>query len=330
VPQGFGPPQPSPSSQPSFNTEAAEPSSYASSLNRMPFQPNIVSAEESRQYKHASAAHKMLTWPAISQFLLQSVPSIVSDLNSLREEGSAFIVRMQKGTPNLPLDEMLSDKPFIGMQTQATRAAGGIRTTFPALTKETMQNLAKAYFDTFNFIYPFMDRQNFLSDTLTKVYTEGFDGDTDSVIALLVFALGELAIEGFRGSPIERHGNRSSGVRGGTSTRPPGLGLFNEARKRIGFVLTACDLENVQIFSLAAYVATSCSDSLRILAHILTYRLYYECCSRHVVSTHRNSPLRGDSHYRTGLLEIDCLGFISLPSHDQLVSSVSPTHCLHT
>jgi hypothetical protein len=161
---------------------------------------------------------------------------------------------MQKGTPNLPLDEMLSDKPFIGMQTQATRAAGGIRTTFPALTKEAMQNLAKAYFDTFNFIYPFMDRQNFLSDTLTKVYTEGFDGDTDSVIALLVFALGELAIEGFRGNPIERHGNRPSGVRGGTSTRPPGLGLFNEARKRIGFVLTACDLENVQIFSLAACV----------------------------------------------------------------------------
>jgi hypothetical protein len=167
---------------------------------------------------------------------------------------------MQKGTPNLPLDEMLSDKPFIGMQTQATRAAGGIRTTFPALTKETMQNLAKAYFDTFNFIYPFMDRQNFLSDTLTKVHTEGFDGDADSVIALLVFALGELAIEGFRGNPIERHGNRSSGVRGGTSTRPPGLGLFNEARKRIGFVLTACDLENVQIFSLAACVDIFCVD----------------------------------------------------------------------
>jgi hypothetical protein len=39
-----------------------------------------------------------------------------------------------------------------------------------------------------------MDRQNFISDTLTKVHTEGFNGDPDSVIALLIFALGEVAI----------------------------------------------------------------------------------------------------------------------------------------
>jgi hypothetical protein len=201
----------------------------------------------------------MLTWPAISQLLLQTVPSNVGDLNSLRDEGSAFIVRMQKGTPNLPLDEALPDRPFIGMQTQATRATGGVRTTFPVLTRDTMLQLATAYFDSFNVIYPFMDRQNFISDTLTRVQTEGFDGDTDSVVALLVFALGELALEGSDGTPIERYGSRSSGVKGGTDKRPPGLALFNEARKRIGFVLTECDLENVQVFSLAACADTPLS-----------------------------------------------------------------------
>jgi hypothetical protein len=77
-------------------------------------------------------------------------------------------------------------------------------------------------------------------------------GDIDSVTALLVFALGEVAIEGSRGQPIEEEGGRPSGVRGGSITRPPGLALFNEARKRIGFVLTEGELENVQIFSLAA------------------------------------------------------------------------------
>ncbi|TVY73463.1 hypothetical protein LSUE1_G005444 [Lachnellula suecica] len=259
--QGFGPSQKSPSSQPSL-TDAAEGSSFGSFLNRPSYQTNRVSTEEGWQYRHASAAHKMLTWPAIAQLLLQTAPSNVGDLNSLRDEGSAFVVRMQKGSTNLPLDEVLPDVPFIGMQTQASRVAGGVRTTFPTLTRERMQNLAKAYFDSFNFIYPFMDRQNFLSDTLTKVQTEGFDGDNESVIALLVFALGELAIEGYNGTSIERHHNRDSGVRGGTSTKPPGLALFNEARKKMGFVLTACDLENVQILSLAA--------------------LYYACCSRHV------------------------------------------------
>jgi hypothetical protein len=142
------------------------------------------------------------------------------------------------------------------MQSQASRIAGGARSTFRHLTRGIMHQLATAYFDTFNLIYPFMDRQNFISDTLTRVQSEGFNGDADSVIALLVFALGELAIEGSRGSPIDVHKGRPSGVRGGTASKPPGLALFNEARKRIGFVLTGYDLENIQIYSLAAYVTS--------------------------------------------------------------------------
>ncbi|KAH8676761.1 hypothetical protein BGZ60DRAFT_468641 [Tricladium varicosporioides] len=250
IPTGFGPPQSSPSSQPSFQTETESLSS--SSLLRPPYQPSTTTSSKSRPYRHATAAHKMLTWPAIQQLLLQAVPSNISDLKSLELHGSAFVVRMQKGSPNLPLDENLQAIPFVGMQSQATRTSGGARTTFPTLTKDVMHRLATAYFDTFNLVYPFMDRQNFLSDTLSQVQTEGFSGDTDSVLALLVFALGELAIEGSRGHPIESHEGHASGVRGGTAIKPPGLALFNEARKRIGFVLTECDLENVQIFSLAA------------------------------------------------------------------------------
>lgn len=203
----------------------------------------------------------MLTWPAIKQVL----PSNVGDLRSLELEGSAFIVRMQKGTPNLPLDGSLPERPFVGMQTQATRATGGARNTFPALTYDAMHQLAMVYFNTFNLLYPFMDRQNFLSDTLGKVHSEGFNGDTESVIALLVFALGELAQQGLEGVPVEIYEDRSSGLRGGSVDRPPGLELFNEARKRMGFVLTECDLENVQIFSLAAYVPSCLHEVILLL-----------------------------------------------------------------
>jgi hypothetical protein len=119
-----------------------------------------------------------------------------------------------------------------------------------------------AYFDTFNLLYPFIDRQTFFSDTLIRVRIEGFSSDIDLVIALLVFALGELVIKGSRGNPIKVHRGRPSSVRGRTLLSPLGLILFNEARKRIGFVLIEYDLENIQIFSLAA--------------------LYYESCSRHV------------------------------------------------
>ena len=203
----------------------------------------------------------MLTWPAIQQLVFQALPANIGDWKSLEQDGPAFITWMQEGTPKLAMDENLQGEPFLAMQSQASRIAGGARTTFPHLTRDIMHQLATAYFDTFNLIYPFMDRQNFISDTLTKVHTEGFNGDPDSVIALLIFALGEVAIEGSRGNPIEVYKGRPSGVRGGTAPKPPGLALFNEARKRIGFVFTDYDLENIQIYSLAACVIFLTSET---------------------------------------------------------------------
>ncbi|KAM3074992.1 hypothetical protein ACMFMG_007545 [Clarireedia jacksonii] len=257
--------QQSPSGQPSFS--ASGENDYRSpfpSLHgpRPPSPPNNL--PKINEYRHSTATHKILYWPAIQEILLQADPTIADDLRDFEKEGSSFIVRMQNGQPGLSLHEGLSKKAFVGMQSQATRVAGGTRITFPALTREVMNRLASAYFDTFNFLYPFLDRQSFFSDNLNKVYTEGFDGDVDSVLALLVFALGELALESSHGAPIATHNGRPSGVRGGEPGRPPGISLYNEARKKIGFVMTGCDIENVQIFSLAA--------------------LYNQCCSRHVVN----------------------------------------------
>lgn len=251
---GFGPSQPTPSSHPSFSQEN-DPASYSSISQRASQQPSPAAGGRSHAFRPSSAAHKILTWPAIQQLLLQTLPSEAADINNLAKEGTAFIVRMQMGVPDLPLEGgSLESRPFFGMQTQASRASGGARITFPSLTRDLMHRLATAYFDTFNLLYPFMDRQNFLSDILSRVAVEGFDGDADSVLALLVFALGELAIDGSRGAPIGSHRGRPSGIRGGTALKPPGLALFNEARKQIGFVMTGCDLENVQILCLTAFV----------------------------------------------------------------------------
>lgn len=193
----------------------------------------------------------MLSWPAVQQLLLASRPSNLQDVLSLESEGSAFILQLQRGTHKLSLDDNLDQRPFVGMQMQATRTSGGSRVTFPDLNHDTMLSLAESYFDTFNLLYPFLDRQNFLLETLVKVNSEGFNGDTDSVIALLVFALGKLAID--QGCVCESHAHHAGkGVFKGSAERPPGLALFNEARKRIGFVMTECDLENVQVFCLAA------------------------------------------------------------------------------
>lgn len=217
--------------------------------------PNPTPAGLTHPFRHATAAHKMLTWPAVQELLRNKGILNEVDLQTLSDEGSAFMIQVCNGMPKLPLDGVVFEQPFMGMQSQATRQQGGARVTFMYLTNDEMDRLAKAYFNTYNLLYPFMDRDSFMSDILLKVKSEGFDSDTISVIALLVLALGEVALDsvetpsqfGLRGD-----GGGNSNSIGTIERRHPGIKLFNEARKRIGFVLTDCELENVQVFSLAA------------------------------------------------------------------------------
>lgn len=134
-------------------------------------------------------------------------------------------------------------------------AGGSALTALPItmsdLNWDTMQRLSKAYFDSFNLLCPVLDRHSFLSSTLPSVFSEGFSQDMASTIAFLVFALGEVALTGSSGPPVHANNGRPSGVKGGSKDIPPGLDFFNEARKRMGFNLTDCSIENVQIFLLA-------------------------------------------------------------------------------
>lgn len=117
---GFGPLQQPPSSQPSFNLEA-DPSSYSTPSIRQSQQTSPGGVGRNQPYRHASAAHKILTWPALQQLLLQILPSNVGDMKILDNGGINFLVRMHNGQNRLPLDESLQERPFVGMQTQATR-----------------------------------------------------------------------------------------------------------------------------------------------------------------------------------------------------------------
>lgn len=45
----------------------------------------------------------MLAWPAVQRLLLNASPTNLTELEGLKQEGSAFlIVRLQKAAPNLP------------------------------------------------------------------------------------------------------------------------------------------------------------------------------------------------------------------------------------
>ena len=185
----------------------------------------------------------MLAWPAVQQLL-----------SAAQAEGKPFdFCSPERQRPT----GMLQPHTQQGQSFPSTigthpSAPPPVSMTAPNLNWDTIQSLSKAYFDNFNLIYPILDRHAFLSAILPVAFNEGFGQAMGSTIAFLVFALGEVAIASSDGHPVHVNSGRASGVRGGTKERPPGLGYFNEARKRMGFNLTECSIENIQIFALAA------------------------------------------------------------------------------
>lgn len=209
----------------------------------------------------------MLGWPVI-QHLLESMSPEVPDFNptNIEHDGPSFVLGLQQryGVPPLPTAEaLLSQRPPGTMQAHLSGSSGASQLV-SNLTWDTIQRFSKAYFDTFNFLYPIVDREIFMSTTLPAIFNDGFDEGIMSTLAHLVFALGEVALAGLKGNPLAIYNGRPSGIKGGNGGLPPGLALFNEARRRMGFNLTECSLENVQIFALAGLVAMFLSDFVLI------------------------------------------------------------------
>lgn len=120
-------------------------------------------------------------------------------------------------------------------------------------TTEQLNEYSTTYFNTFNVLSPLLDLDVFMDGAVTRFQRHGYMyDDPKGVLVLLVFALGQLAMEGVLARPTSVSGGEYSGFRGGSITASPGLDLFNEARRRIGICDTQCHLDNVQIMLLQA------------------------------------------------------------------------------
>lgn len=204
-------------------------------------------------YEYISGAYKMLSWPFVQSLFEASDFESRVEFASIPKEGPAIMLGVRPHSAPLPLDTLSMDTtddlsaldPSIGN-------SGKMGFGTASLNWDTIHRQSKAYFDTFNLLYPIIDRQSFQTQVLPVVTTHGFDESINSTLALLVLSLGEVAIGSIgEGTSVISQG-RPSGLKGGSPGRPPGLLLFNEARKRMGFNLTECSIENVQIFALAA------------------------------------------------------------------------------
>jgi hypothetical protein len=196
-------------------------------------------------------ANRIFTWPAIQNMLLSAKVQDADELRSMLKRGSGGFIEQQlrNKTGPLPYDEKLRCTPIPRLGNPTVEA----KMTFPDLTIGDMNRYAEAFFTSFNMIYPILDHDDFMQDIAPLQPDQDFDeGYIASTLALSVFALGKLALEGTAGDPIRNDYALSSGIRGGSIKNPPGIEIFNEVRRRIGIVYTRCCVESAQILLLTA------------------------------------------------------------------------------
>lgn len=251
-------------------------------------------------YRYSPAVYQMLGWPVVQQLLAPlahqlavhqvHVPALAAEQDAL-----AVVLGLHHPQHRLPSDEStgvgLGMPGVAGMGVDVTGMGAPPAGFYPAtpvslpssmilplgaslgstlgtslggpplLSWDTLYRLSTAYFDSFNYIAPIVDRQTFLGVTLPAALEVGQeatnptdkssasnDGNSNMTLVLLVAALGDVAIAGVQGAPVL---GATGGVKGGTVRHPPGLALFNEARRRMGFMLGDCSLESMQIHALA-------------------------------------------------------------------------------
>ena len=191
---------------PSASSRRSESAFSASSTLSDPTLQSPVHVQSSSR-RILTVPHRIILWPCIRQLLIDSHINIESDLRLISEEGTKFFIRqeMAKHPRSLPHDIGPSKN------LDEARTDGSLN-----LTIERMMQLSDAYFRTFNVLLPILNYDVFVTTTLEKFTSQGFaEGDMDAVLALFVFALGQLASEGVFGQPINTYDGVSSGFRGG-------------------------------------------------------------------------------------------------------------------
>lgn len=170
------------------------------------------------------SARRMLSWPGIRDLLPPSLGSVTGD----------YALKLEENRPKLSI---------------STRGQAG--DILADLSISTVRELSDAYFATFNLANPVLDRKLYFQQTLGTAINGGFGYDAESCVVLMTMALGTFGMQALNECPpnspsLERRGSSYS------PADPPGLGFYNEARKRLGFLEGEHSLHACQFYLLAA------------------------------------------------------------------------------
>ncbi|OAP56358.1 hypothetical protein AYL99_09537 [Fonsecaea erecta] len=181
------------------------------------------------------SARQTIHWPGVLPLLPSNLTSEVRNLER------SYPTRLESERPSL--------EPVISAQSVMPTLDW-----LASLSLSCVKDLSNAYFDTFNRVYPCIDRDFYFFSTLAVVVREGFGQDIESCLVLNVMALGCMGFKAYEEGGFENSSQASITplVRHIMEEEIPGLSFFNEARRRVGFCLSERDVQAAQYYLTSA------------------------------------------------------------------------------
>ncbi|KAB8073543.1 hypothetical protein BDV29DRAFT_135827 [Aspergillus leporis] len=182
--------------------------------------------------------HGVILWPGAREILPKRL------LDAHERLGKNYVIDLEAKRPQLPFYSC----PF-------PPQAGD--DWLEALPLAMIKGLSDAFFATFNPFTPIMDKNYYFAFTIWAAIESGFGYTIESCLVLTVLALGCHAVQAHQEGNYPLPGTRS------TRFEPPdwmaviheeplGLRFFNEARRRIGFLMCDNDLQSCQFYMLSS------------------------------------------------------------------------------
>ncbi|KAL1885240.1 hypothetical protein Plec18167_001897 [Paecilomyces lecythidis] len=204
--------------------ESREPQDAADATGRVPI---------------SFSQHGVVLWPGARTLLPERL------LAAHERLGKNYVIHVEMSRPPLP---MYID-PF------PPHAGDRWLETIPFAT---IKGLSDAYFASFNPISPIMDKHFFFSFTIGRVMQNGFGYSMETCIVLTVMALGCLAVQAYQQGNYPLPGTQGTHFEppewiGAILEEQPGLRFFNEARRRIGFLMCENDIQSCQFYLLSSH-----------------------------------------------------------------------------
>ncbi|KAL4922899.1 hypothetical protein BDW62DRAFT_171993 [Aspergillus aurantiobrunneus] len=198
--------------------------------------PNAVSANGLVSISFSQ--HGVVLWPGAREILPQRL------LEAHEKLGKNYVIDTEMNRPPLPM-YIYPFPPQAGEEWLET------------LPLAMIKGLSNAFFATFNPFTPIMDKNFYFAFTLGAAIESGFGYTMESCLVLNIMALGCLAVHAHNEGDYPLPGTGRSHFEppdwmAVVQEEPPGLRFFNEARRRMGFLMCDNDIQSCQFYLLSS------------------------------------------------------------------------------